>query len=121
MTTDEMRISDWSSDVCSSDLAGRGYIPDGSWRDSWLCSVGGVAPTDVQRAAGPGADAGAGSTRGQIGKRRVGKECVSTCRSRRSPYHYKQNTIKTYNTLTDTTSTQLLHITYNTSVHHTPT
>src|SRR3546814_2061820 len=23
-----MRISDWSSDVCSSDLAGRGYAPD---------------------------------------------------------------------------------------------
>src|SRR3546814_11454888 len=67
MTTDEMRISDWSSDVCSSDLAGRGYIPDGSWRDSWLCSVGGVAPTDVQRDAGPGADAGAGSTRGLDG------------------------------------------------------
>src|SRR3546814_11705339 len=25
-------------------------------------------------------------------ERRVGKECVSTCRSRWSPYHYKQNT-----------------------------
>src|SRR3546814_18643551 len=24
-------------------------------------------------------------------ERRVGKECVSTCRSRWSPYHYKQN------------------------------
>src|SRR3546814_18505310 len=23
-------------------------------------------------------------------ERRVGKECVSTCRSRRSPYHYKK-------------------------------
>src|SRR3546814_19582489 len=27
-------------------------------------------------------------------ERRVGKECVSTCRSRWSPYHYKQNTHK---------------------------
>src|SRR3546814_11244972 len=25
-------------------------------------------------------------------ERRVGKECVSTCRSRWSPYHYKHNT-----------------------------
>src|SRR3546814_12903351 len=25
-------------------------------------------------------------------ERRVGKECVSTCRSRRSPYHYKKQT-----------------------------
>src|SRR3546814_13876429 len=30
-------------------------------------------------------------------ERRVGKECVSTCRSRWSPYHYKKN-----NTLTKT-------------------
>src|SRR3546814_15673029 len=28
-------------------------------------------------------------------ERRVGKECVSTCRSRWSPYHYKKKT-KTY-------------------------
>src|SRR3546814_13418923 len=27
-------------------------------------------------------------------ERRVGKECVSTCRSRWSPYHYKKNTNK---------------------------
>src|SRR3546814_8930968 len=26
----------------------------------------------------------------EIGRRRVGKECVSTCRSRWSPYHYKK-------------------------------
>src|SRR3546814_20725158 len=28
-------------------------------------------------------------------ERRVGKECVSTCRSRGSPYHYKTKTILT--------------------------
>src|SRR3546814_16558407 len=28
-------------------------------------------------------------------ERRVGKECVSTCRSRWSPYHYKKNNINT--------------------------
>src|SRR3546814_19687129 len=27
-------------------------------------------------------------------ERRVGKECVSTCRSRWSPYHYKKKTIQ---------------------------
>src|SRR3546814_12118165 len=27
----------------------------------------------------------------EIGERRVGKECVSTCRSRWSQYHYKKN------------------------------
>src|SRR3546814_12132011 len=31
---------------------------------------------------------------GRSEERRVGKECVSTCRSRWSPYHYKKNTIK---------------------------
>src|SRR3546814_12304295 len=29
-------------------------------------------------------------------ERRVGKECVRTCRSRWSPYHYKKNVIKKY-------------------------
>src|SRR3546814_18451213 len=29
--------------------------------------------------------------------RRVGKACVSTCRSRWSPYHYKKHTYFTYN------------------------
>src|SRR3546814_12502535 len=38
-------------------------------------------------------------------ERRVGKECVSTCRSRWSPYH------ETYKTMTKYTSTPLLSIT----------
>src|SRR3546814_16046338 len=29
---------------------------------------------------------------GRSEERRVGKECISTCRSRWSPYHYKQHT-----------------------------
>src|SRR3546814_20341312 len=32
---------------------------------------------------------------GRSEERRVGKECVSTCRSRWSPYHYKKNTCTT--------------------------
>src|SRR3546814_19490369 len=32
-----------------------------------------------------------GPSRSRSEERRVGKECVSTCRSRWSPYHYKNN------------------------------
>src|SRR3546814_8013439 len=65
-TAYEMRISDWSSDVCSSDLTSRS------------------SPNVSARM--PGARLpGSLSTRSE--ERRVGKECVSTCRSRWSPYH----------------------------------
>src|SRR3546814_5559702 len=87
-TAYEMRISDWSSDVCSSDLgAGRGFCA-GADMDLLNTIQGGGA-----RRGPPGAfDA---TTRPdyqmQYGyrseERRVGKECVSTCRSRWSPYH----------------------------------
>src|SRR3546814_15804458 len=97
-----MRISDWSSDVCSSDLpsAQQGSLVrngqplqsrsallrkilvsqlrfgmyvhglDGSWFDHsfWRSKF---LLTDPARSE----------------ERRVGKECVSTCRSRWSPYH----------------------------------
>src|SRR3546814_17913812 len=36
-------------------------------------------------------------------ERRVGKECVSTCRSRWSPYHYKKKESKTETTIEQTT------------------
>src|SRR3546814_1523897 len=88
-TAYEMRISDWSSDVCSSDLAclsaprkpaqkaqasasrvGRHRQcdhrhPTGDWR--WPCGLHEQSERSEER--------------------RVGKECVSTCRSRWSPYH----------------------------------
>src|SRR3546814_3469950 len=81
-TAYEMRISDWSSDVCSSDLA---LIGIGSSALSMgrhvragvaLCyalalALWGGAIWQVRRSE----------------ERRVGKECVSTCRSRWSPYH----------------------------------
>src|SRR3546814_4738601 len=75
-TAYEMRISDWSSDVCSSDLLG---------------GVGGPRPRLAhQRARRRGAVAADGlreQRRTRSEERRVGKECVSTCRSRWSPYH----------------------------------
>src|SRR3546814_18856903 len=91
-----MRISDWSSDVCSSDLSGtearhvlhhRAYD---QYRQARRGDAGGrmdrrhprsiaVGPVRTQRSE----------------ERRVGKECVSTCRSRWSPYHSKKKMTKT--------------------------
>src|SRR3546814_2304810 len=75
-TAYEMRISDWSSDVCSSDL----YIVifDGIARP---------AHHHILQARN-GLHEGKLNVFGQRSEeRRVGKECVSTCRSRWSPYH----------------------------------
>src|SRR3546814_11577055 len=66
-----MRISDWSSDVCSSDLS--------------TC-----ARRDARRQARGRRLRHPGRMRSE--ERRVGKECVSTCRSRWSPYHSKKAT-----------------------------
>src|SRR3546814_9321889 len=78
----EMRISDWSSDVCSSDLP---FVPsDHPERSQGLQPRHEVPQTwrgasRHWRLANPLAD--------RSEERRVGKECVSTCRSRWSPYH----------------------------------
>src|SRR3546814_6685882 len=65
-TAYEMRISDWSSDVCSSDLILRGD------------------KTAIIHAASKAEQAFNYMIRSE--ERRVGKECVSTCRSRWSKY-----------------------------------
>src|SRR3546814_8796449 len=89
-TAYEMRISDWSSDVCSSDLRPRGTgskpIP--------LCLR---IRRRTGRAASPNPDLpgvrGGEPHRARGGRseeRRVGKERDSTCRSRWSPYNYKK-------------------------------
>src|SRR3546814_4781632 len=82
-TAYEMRISDWSSDVCSSDLV------------SVMAEYGTVTIAyDANNAFGtPLRDeqrCSFSTGNGQLWRseeRRVGKECVSTCRSRWSPYH----------------------------------
>src|SRR3546814_3138858 len=84
-TAYEMRISDSSSDVCSSDLS----WPDKTRRrgaESRSC------PHRLHRRfpsapATPERTAGCCPRAGRSEERRVGKECVSTCRSRWSPYH----------------------------------
>src|SRR3546814_3697595 len=77
-TAYEMRISDWSSDVCSSDLigalSGQNKFSVRSQGRLWRRALVGqrTRPRAVLR---------------RSEERRVGKECVSTCRSRWSPYH----------------------------------
>src|SRR3546814_9734321 len=95
-TAYEMRISDWSSDVCSSDLR-QDIFPHGAVADGIGARGAGRAHA-AKRGVGPGIDREkqpgiadifiqllAGDPRSE--ERRVGKECVSTCRSRWSPYH----------------------------------
>src|SRR3546814_13057835 len=105
-----MRISDWSSDVCSSDLA---YASALIGAFVWLFVV-----TKLPLATAFPIYIGVTFCLVALGSwlflaepitftkvvaillilssedSRVGKECVSTCRSRCSLYHYKKNTIK---------------------------
>src|SRR3546814_5179071 len=79
-TSYEMRISDWSSDVCSADLPAPKLRQD-------------VGRPRVLRADGQhdrqqfGGGQGHRVHQHRSEERRVGKECVSTCRSRWSPAH----------------------------------
>src|SRR3546814_7418798 len=80
-TAYEMRISDWSSDVCSSDL--RGIDDELAAR---RMARGIRRPSDGRDRRGrDGARGSAAARRSE--ERRVGKECVSTCRYRWSSYH----------------------------------
>src|SRR3546814_19725027 len=139
-----MRISDWSSDVCSSDLGEGGELADlieqrpggreaGAGKPAGLEQIGGRhrAATGGEAGLRERAEDDVGERgeavqdereradiehfpdqaaehivlaahrpeqggQGQVDRdqrseeRRVGKECVSTCRSRWSPYNYKK-------------------------------
>src|SRR3546814_1391167 len=98
-TAYELRISDWSSDVCSSDLGPHAFCP-GTARtallaDRWpgkradlvvaqlaghrLCDVGPGRPVALRQLSG----AAHGHPRAwRSEERRVGRVCVSTCRVR---------------------------------------
>src|SRR3546814_13898301 len=106
-----MRISDWSSDVCSSDLAAEKFgVGEPDPLDLLPIGLGGGVPAaandrrlqpiaalgiGIHFGRGNEADVGIvdertlaianGTDRSE--ERSVGKECVSTCRSRWSPYH----------------------------------
>src|SRR3546814_7532716 len=85
-TAYEMRISDWSSDVCSSDL-GQRILRHADRKPGFLAQIF-IEPAD-QRPTARQHDTLIDDIRRQFRseERRVGKECVSTCRSRWSPYH----------------------------------
>src|SRR3546814_3170037 len=89
-TAYEMRISDWSSDVCSSDLVGGGVAVGNdeiALRRERREARAGFDRKLVKRQMAR-AERQCGTEFGlRSEERRVGKECVSTCRSRWSPYH----------------------------------
>src|SRR3546814_16176287 len=104
-TAYEMRISDWSSDVCSSDLRYYRYYVDemeyvkkGSSisdnRKMPMFVFGGGGGTAFAGGAGQGPDALGAFWTPRSEERRVGKECVSTCSYWWSPEHSKKNDIK---------------------------
>src|SRR3546814_3396850 len=84
-TAYEMRISDWSSDVCSSDLK---TFLEHIGADTtakfvgFKCADRYYSSLDMATALHPQTLLALRSE-----ERGVGKECVSTCRSRWSPYH----------------------------------
>src|SRR3546814_7760642 len=86
-TAYEMRISDWSSDVCSSDLRDRVLVtskivglPRNRRYDSAIEHMLQFMPTLAAEV----------EVNARSEERRVGTECVSPCRSRWSPYHEKK-------------------------------
>src|SRR3546814_17182676 len=107
-TAYEMRISDWSSDVCSSDLATpprrrstsstisspRREAGAGRSRRPRRGRGRGRRPLSISSISRPRST----PTTSRSEERRVGKECVSTCRSRWSPYHYTKKRIEQENT-----------------------
>src|SRR3546814_3764481 len=98
-TAYEMRISDWSSDVCSSDLLVAPVLDLGQGRADDFARAGDqvrgklvlvrheypFTPQHVHRRRKYDMAVQAGAAGSE--ERRVGKEWVSACRSRWSPYH----------------------------------
>src|SRR3546814_12181931 len=102
-----MGISDWSSDVCSSDLLAAGvlrhlleaFVADDGLEVAHHARIGigaGHRADDVEGVFDIGDPVAHGLVQGvfqgaragfdRSEERRVGKECVSTCRYRWSPY-----------------------------------
>src|SRR3546814_9473159 len=98
-TAYEMRISDWSSDVCSSDLKVLTAARLENADVLVIADTYGVYVGDYERPGEQAAlerspkiyggvdEAEARAIESRSEERRVGKECVRTCSSRWSPYH----------------------------------
>src|SRR3546814_17990792 len=101
-----MRISDWSSDVCSSDLNAGGFARNQHMLDQYMPGVRSEWTSVIEEDIGEMIEAGQriGAAVAQMDQRigmqitlppdakrseerRVGKARVSTCRSRWWPYH----------------------------------
>src|SRR3546814_14586483 len=99
-----MRISDWSSDVCSSDLVAdqRAIQNTPKWTLSGTLDAAAPLASGMVNASttlsyrsgtnqfetpNPFLDQPGYALWDRSEERRVGNECVSTCRSRCSPYH----------------------------------
>src|SRR3546814_11052392 len=96
-----MRISDWSSDVCSSDL------PPSRRRRSPCRPPCRTYSRAGRRTSAPRPAYGDRRAADRSEERRVGKECVSTCRFRWTPNHEKKKQRhKVYNFLTLTIKLQ---------------
>src|SRR3546814_15108973 len=99
-----MRISDWGSDVCSSDLVvvadlvgervmafgidplADQHLQPADLGEQFFMLAHDLSVFREQRDLG-GEAVGQRHRAARSEERRVGKECVSTCRSRWSPYH----------------------------------
>src|SRR3546814_6605445 len=85
-TAYEMRISDWSSDVCSSDLLAIELIVPSCPNNTLSYPYMNHLLVENIRESGRAEGREYCTTNRRSEERRVGKECVSTCRSRWSPY-----------------------------------
>src|SRR3546814_5826315 len=124
-TAYEMRISDWSSDVCSSDLArcdrtrqtkgeSDAFHPQGDDRAGGAC-----------RAAARGAGAGSGARRKDDRSDRSGRKDTSGARAPRSQGSRSEEQTSELQSLMRTSYADFClnkkNLNYNTSHHNTPT
>src|SRR3546814_20665135 len=96
-----MRISDWSSDVCSSDLLqkgpGAGPQPTlemlSGGRRARAPAIRRIDRSDLTPAPAPHSRSTPSQTPAPARSeaRRVGNECASTCRARWTPWHHKKH------------------------------
>src|SRR3546814_16489075 len=88
-----MRISDWSSDVCSSDLVSATTSTTRIQKKILKTGRNWPLRTGERSSQGSTNSTAMAPNMNRSEERRVGKECVSTCRSRWSPYHEKKKDI----------------------------
>src|SRR3546814_10268440 len=81
-TAYEMRISDWSSDVCSSDLLAALTGARNIWKPAEAMPIAQPASEGLEINRAYHLKKGL-----KIGRASCRERCVSTCRSRWSPYH----------------------------------